>query len=55
VAVGSGCRVERFEGVDPRRDESRAYDIRQALSLVEEPSSDVLNNVSVYAGFSVLF
>ncbi|HZN94258.1 MAG TPA: outer membrane beta-barrel domain-containing protein [Myxococcales bacterium] len=55
VAVGSACRVERFEGLDPERNESRAYDIRQALSLVEEPSSDVLNNVSVYAGFSVLF
>jgi outer membrane beta-barrel protein len=55
VTVGGGCRVEKFEGVDPDRGESRAYDIRQALSLVEEPSSDVLNNISVYAGFSVLF
>jgi outer membrane beta-barrel protein len=55
AAVGSACRVERFEGVDPERGESRAYDIRQALSLVEEPSSDVLNNVSLYAGFAVLF
>ena len=55
VSVGSGCQVQKFEGVDPDRNESRAYDIRQALSLVEEPSSDVLNNVSVYAGFSVLF
>ena len=47
--------MERFEGLDPDRQESRAYDIRQALSLVEEPSSDVLNNISFYAGFSVLF
>lgn len=55
VMVAPGCQVQKFEGVDPQRNESRAYDIRQALSLVEEPSSDVLNNVSVYAGFSVLF
>jgi len=55
VAVSPGCQVQKFEGIDPQRNESRAYDIRQALSLVEEPSSDVLNNVSVYAGFSVLF
>ncbi|HEY8206165.1 MAG TPA: outer membrane beta-barrel domain-containing protein [Myxococcaceae bacterium] len=55
VQVGGACQVEKFEGIDSKRAESRAYDIRQALSLVEEPSSDVLNNVSIYAGFSVLF
>lgn len=53
--VGAGCKVAAFETVDPGRGESRAYDIRQALSLVEEPSSDVLNNVSFYAGFAFLF
>src|SRR5262249_51620187 len=40
VSVSPGCQVDKFEGIDPKRDESRAYDIRQALSLVEEPSSD---------------
>jgi len=55
VPVSAGCRVDRFEGMDPRRGESRAYDIRQALSLVEQPSSDVLNNVSLYLGLGVLF
>jgi len=55
VPVSAGCRVGSFEGMDPRRNESRAYDIRQALSLVEEPSSDVLNNVSLYLGLAVLF
>jgi outer membrane beta-barrel protein len=53
--VSSGCRVQRFTGIDPKTGENRRDDLPLALNLVSSPSSDVLNNVSFYAGFSYVF
>jgi len=55
VSVGAGCRLDRFEGTDPRTGETRLLDAPLAKALVETPSSDVLNNLGIYAGFSVNF
>jgi hypothetical protein len=51
----SGCKYEKFDGVDPKTKKNYREDIILGRDLVAEPSSDVLNNVSFYAGFSILF
>lgn len=48
VQVSGGCQLEKFEG-------PAAEDVPRAYALVKTPSSDALNNVSFYAGFSLLF
>jgi outer membrane beta-barrel protein len=55
VPVRSSCRVSSFQGVDPRTGEDRVNDVPRARDLVLQPSSDALNNLGIYAGFSVLF
>lgn len=53
--LSGSCRYEKFDGVDPKTKKNYREDIILGRDLVAEPSSDVLNNVSFYAGFSVLF
>ncbi|MBZ4374220.1 outer membrane beta-barrel domain-containing protein [Corallococcus interemptor] len=53
--LSGGCKVSKFDGVDPKTKKNYREDIILGRDLVAEPSSDVLNNVSFYAGFSVLF
>ncbi|WP_426751849.1 outer membrane beta-barrel domain-containing protein [Myxococcus sp. Y35] len=53
--LSGSCRYEKFDGVDPKTKKNYREDIILARDLVAEPSSSVLNNVSFYAGFSVLF
>jgi outer membrane beta-barrel protein len=53
VAVNPGCQIEPF--VDPSTNKARLGDLSIANKLIEEGSSDVLNNLGFYAGFSVLF
>ncbi len=48
VPVTSSCKIEKF-------DNEGKTDVPLAKSLVATPSSDVLNNVGVYAGFAFLF
>ncbi|ADO71626.1 outer membrane beta-barrel domain-containing protein [Stigmatella aurantiaca] len=55
LPLSSGCKFQKFDGVDPKTRKNYREDIILGRDLVEEPSSDVLNNVSFYAGFSVLF
>jgi outer membrane beta-barrel protein len=55
AAVSSGCDLRRFEGIDGRTNYNRSNDIPLALNLVSNPSSDVLNNVGIYAGLSFSF
>ena len=54
ATVGGGCQVSDFEGNDSSG-RARADDIPLAVSLVEKPSSDVLNNLGFYAGLSWVF
>ena len=60
VNVSAGCKVESF-GVDPstnkfKKGDVRSNDVPLANNLVKPPiSSDVLNNLGLYLGFSVLF
>jgi outer membrane beta-barrel protein len=53
--VATSCRVGTFDGVDPETGVSRRRDLPLARGLVRTPSSDVLHNVGLYLGFSVLF
>jgi outer membrane beta-barrel protein len=53
--LSGSCQVSKFDGVDPKTKKNYREDIILGRDLVAEPSSDVLNNVSFYAGFSVLF
>ncbi|CAM3396678.1 outer membrane beta-barrel domain-containing protein [Corallococcus sp. ZKHCc1 1396] len=55
LALSSSCKVAKFDGVDPDTKKNYREDIILGRDLVAEPSSDVLNNVSFYAGFSMLF
>lgn len=55
VHVGAGCQVEKFDGTDSRTGEPRWLDVPLSKSLVDQPTSDVLNNLSLYTGFSILF
>ncbi|MCP3144462.1 outer membrane beta-barrel domain-containing protein [Pyxidicoccus xibeiensis] len=53
--LSGSCRYEKFDGVDPKTKKNYREDIILGRDLVAEPSSDVLNNISFYAGFSILF
>lgn len=53
--LSGGCQFKKFDGVDPDTKKNYREDIILGRDLVAEPSSDVLNNVSFYAGFSILF
>lgn len=55
AAVAAECRIERFDGTDPETGLKRSNDVPLALGLVRSPSSDVLNNIGLYAGVSFLF
>ena len=52
VTVGSACNVGTFFDKDNK---PVSTDIKYARDLTATASSDVLNNLGVYAGFSVLF
>jgi outer membrane beta-barrel protein len=52
--VGGGCRVDTFDGQD-ENGLRNSNNVPLALGLVRNPSSDVLNNVGLYAGLSFLF
>jgi outer membrane beta-barrel protein len=53
--LSGSCQFQKFDGVDPDTKKNYREDIILGRDLVAEPSSDVLNNVSFYAGFSILF
>jgi outer membrane beta-barrel protein len=55
LQLSGGCKFQKFDGVDPDTKKNYREDIILGRDLVAEPSSDVLNNVSFYAGFSILF
>jgi outer membrane beta-barrel protein len=55
LQLSGGCNYQRFDGVDPKTRKNYREDIILGRDLVAEPSSDVLNNISFYAGFSILF
>jgi outer membrane beta-barrel protein len=55
LGLSGGCQFQKFDGVDPDTKKNYREDIILGRDLVSEPSSDVLNNVSFYAGFSILF
>ena len=55
LQLSGSCRYEKFDGVDPDTKKNYREDIILGRDLVAEPSSDVLNNISFYAGFSILF
>ncbi len=55
LPLSGGCRYEQFDGVDPETRKNYREDIVLGRDLVGSPSSDVLNNVSFYGGFSILF
>src|SRR5262249_25951892 len=51
--VSSGCSVSSFSGT--KSGYNLSNDVPLALNLVNIPSSDVLNNLGLYAGVSILF
>ena len=55
LALSGSCRFQKFEGVDASTGKNRREDIVLGKDLVGDPSSDVLNNLGFYAGFSYLF
>lgn len=55
LGLSGGCRYQRFDGVDPKTHKNYREDIVLGKDLVGNPSSDVLNNLSFYGGFSLLF
>jgi outer membrane beta-barrel protein len=55
LALSGGCQYQKFSGVDPKTHKDNSEDIVLGKDLVGNPSSDVLNNVGFYAGFSYLF
>lgn len=55
LQLSGGCNYQKFDGVDPKTRKNYREDIILGRDLVSEPSSDVLNNISFYAGFSILF
>ncbi|XXF81005.1 outer membrane beta-barrel domain-containing protein [Myxococcaceae bacterium GXIMD 01537] len=55
LGLSGSCKSQKFDGIDPRTRKNYREDIILGRDLVAEPSSDVLNNVSFYAGFSILF
>jgi outer membrane beta-barrel protein len=55
LPLSGGCQYSKFDGEDPETRKNYREDIVLGKDLVGNPSSDVLNNVSFYAGFSLLF
>ncbi|HEX8698109.1 MAG TPA: outer membrane beta-barrel domain-containing protein [Myxococcaceae bacterium] len=55
LGLSGSCQYKKFDGVDPETKKNLREDIILGRDLVAEPTSDVLNNVSFYAGFSILF
>jgi outer membrane beta-barrel protein len=55
LGLSGSCQFQKFDRVDPNTRKNYREDIILGRDLVAEPSSDVLNNVSFYAGFSILF
>lgn len=55
LPLSGGCQYSRFDGVDPKTGKNLREDIVLGKDLVGNPSSDVLNNLGFYAGFSYLF
>lgn len=52
--VSSSCRLDTFDG-QTSSGQNRSTDVPLALSLVRDPTSDVLNLVSFYGGVSFIF
>jgi outer membrane beta-barrel protein len=55
LGLSGGCQFQKFDGVDPKTRKNYREDIVLGKDLVGNPSSDVLNNLGFYAGFSLLF
>jgi outer membrane beta-barrel protein len=55
LGLTGSCQYGKFDGVDPKTKKNYREDIVLGKDLVGNPSSDVLNNLSFYAGFSYLF
>ncbi|WNG37452.1 outer membrane beta-barrel domain-containing protein [Archangium violaceum] len=55
LGLSGSCQFQKFDGVDPKTRKNYREDIVLGKDLVSNPSSDVLNNLSFYAGFSYLF
>ncbi|MCE9671446.1 outer membrane beta-barrel domain-containing protein [Myxococcus stipitatus] len=55
LSLSGSCKYQKFDGVDPKTKKNYREDIILGRDLVAEPSSDVLNNIGFYAGFSFLF
>lgn len=55
ASVSGGCKVEKFDGNDPKTGQNRSNDVPLANGLVKDLSSDVLNNLGFYAGLAILF
>jgi outer membrane beta-barrel protein len=55
VPVSGSCDVGQFDGQQDGTTQPLREDLVLARDLIAEPSSDVLNVVSFYAGFSILF
>jgi outer membrane beta-barrel protein len=55
LGLSGSCQYGKFDGVDPKTKKNYREDIVLGKDLVGNPSSDVLNNLNFYAGFSFLF
>ncbi|MCP3101630.1 outer membrane beta-barrel domain-containing protein [Myxococcus sp. K15C18031901] len=55
LQLSGSCKYQKFDGIDPKTKKNYREDIILGRDLVAEPSSDVLNNIGFYAGFSFLF
>jgi outer membrane beta-barrel protein len=55
LGLTGSCQFQKFDGVDPKTRKNYREDIVLGKDLVGNPSSDVLNNLSFYGGFSLLF
>ncbi len=56
VPVSGACRSQNFDGVQPGTEgRNLRDDLPLAIQLVRDASSDVLNNVGLYAGIAFLF
>ncbi len=53
--VGGSCNLGTFTGTDEATGNKRSTTVPQAARLVNERSSDVLNNIGLYLGISFLF
>jgi outer membrane beta-barrel protein len=53
--VSGSCRVSSFQGTVKSTGYQRESDLNNALNLTQENSSDVLNNLGIYAGLGWVF